>query len=246
MSSGLNGALEVYGRTAEQLAHVKVQVTLAHENGGPDRTVEAQVGNVEDVAGGTLRRATFSVPLTGLEPGAYVARAVVRDGAEEVGSTTRQLDVLAGAAPVVAGPPVDPLNVAHGQLFNRAKGEWVTAAPAVAAHANRGFDLFAKGDFATAAPELQQAFDANQKTAATGFVLGWAWEGAGSQQKAISAWRAAAAADPSLVPVHLAIADAYLRLAQPALAVQALRAGLAATPDSVELKVKLGQIVGSR
>jgi tetratricopeptide (TPR) repeat protein len=142
--------------------------------------------------------------------------------------------------------PVDPRVVAQGALFARARGEWVTADPAVASHANRGLELFTQGNFSGAATELEQAFTAKQANAATAFVLGWAWEGAGDERKAIGAWRAAATADPSLVPAHLALADAYLRLRNPALAAQALRAGLAAQPDSLELKAKLDQIKGTR
>jgi tetratricopeptide (TPR) repeat protein len=134
--------------------------------------------------------------------------------------------------------------VAQGKLFEQARAEWTTAAPDAAAHAKKGLDLFARGEFAPAAAELQQAFDTNQKSAATAFVLGWAWEGAGDSRQAIGAWRGAAAADPSLIPAHLAIADACLRLGQPQLAIQALRSGLAARPDSVELQTKLGQIAG--
>ena len=243
---GLSGALEIYGRTPEQLAHVNVRVSLGPESGSSRETVDASLGDAETVAGGSMRRATFSVPLTGVQPGAYVARAIVRDGSEEVASVTRQLDVMAGSAPPVIAPPADPRNVAHGPLFARAQGEWVTSAPPLAAHANKGFEFFAKGDFASAAAELEQAFDGSPKSAATAFVLGWAWEGAGDERKAIGAWRAAAAADPSMVSAHLALADAYLRLKQPDLAAQALRAGLAAKPDSPELKAKLDQIVRSQ
>ena len=47
-----------------------------------------------------------------------------------------------------------------------------------------------------------------------------------------------------MVPAHLALADAYLRLSEKALAEQAIRAGLAALPDSPELQAKLAQIQG--
>src|SRR5258706_3793939 len=50
--------------------------------------------------------------------------------------------------------------------------------------------------------------------------LGWAFHGAGDDRQAISAWRRAAFVDPTLVSAHLALADAYVRLAQPALATQ--------------------------
>jgi VWFA-related protein len=242
---GLSGLLEIYGRAPEQLARVSVAVSLGPENGAGAQTFDATIDEPESVPGGAVRRARFSVPLAGVAPGAYVARARVRDGQEDVATVTRQLQIVEGAAPPAAAPPpADPRAVAQGAIFARAKGEWVTAAPALAAHATKGFDLFTRGDFAAAAAELEQAFDANPKSAATAFVLGWAWQGAGDARKAIGAWRAAAAADPSLVPAHLAIADAYLQLSKPELAVQALRAGLAARPDSVELKTKLAQIGG--
>ena len=243
-ADGLHGALEVYGRTPEQLAHVNVRVSLQPENGGAAKTVDATLADTESVTGGTMRRAAFALPLTDVAPGAYVARASVTSGSEELATVSRQLDVRAGAAPVAAPAAVDPRNAAQGPIFARAKGEWVTAPSPLAAHATKGFDLFSRGDYASAALELQQAFDSSQKSAATAFVLGWAWEGAGDDRKAIGAWRAAAAADPSLVPAHLALADAYLRLRKPSLAEQALRAGLAALPDSIDLKGKLGQITG--
>jgi VWFA-related protein len=243
-ADGLHGGFEIYGRTAEQLANVAVHVSLEPENGGAAKTIDATLTDTETVSGGTMRHAAFALPLADVPPGAYVARASVADGREELVSVSRQLDVRDGAAPVAAAPAVDPRNAAHGPIFARAKGEWVTAAPPLAQHATKGFDLFSRGDYAAAASELQLAFDTSQKSAATAFVLGWAWEGAGDDRKAIGAWRAAAAADPSLVPAHLALADAYLRLQNPALAVQALRAGLVSLPSSIELKTKLNQITG--
>ena len=243
-ADGLHGGLEVYGRTPEQLANLTVHVSLEPENGGAAKTTDATLSDTEAVSGGTMRRAAFALPLADVPPGAYVARARIADGHDEVLTVSRQVDVREGAAPIAAAPALDPRNAAQGPIFARAKGEWVTAAPVPAAHATKGFDLFARGEYASAASELQQAFDSSQKSAATAFVLGWAWEGAGDDRKAIGAWRAAAAADPSLVPAHLALADAYLRLRNPSLAVQALRAGLVALPNSIELKTKLGQITG--
>ena len=244
---GLSGLIEIYGRTVEQLAAVHVNVALGPESGSEARTFEATLDEPEAVPGGAVRHARFSLPLTGMAPGAYVARAHVQDGHDEVATLTRQLDIVEGAAPPPPPPPAaDPRMVAQGALFKQAKGEWFTATPSLAAHATKGFDLFARGDFAAAAGELEQAFEANQKSAATAFVLGWAWQGAGDTRKAIGAWRAAAATDPSLVPAHLAIADAYLQLSKPDLATQAIRAGLSACPDSVELQTKLDQIAKRR
>jgi hypothetical protein len=42
--------------------------------------------------------------------------------------------------------------------------------------------------------------------------------------------------------VYLALAEAYVRLSQPALAIQALRAGLATLPGSPELLDKLSHL----
>jgi tetratricopeptide (TPR) repeat protein len=244
---GLSGMLEIYGRTPEQLARVRVTVSLGRESGGEAKTFDAAVAEPEGFAGGAVRRARFTLPLSGVAPGAYVAHAQVRDGDEDLATVTRQLEIVDGTAPPVAAALLpDPRAVAQGAIFKRAQGEWVTAEPGLTAHATKGFDLFSRGDFAAAAAELEQAFDASQKSAATAFVLGWAWEGAGDARRAIGVWRAAAVADPSLVPAHLAIADAYMQLGKPELAAQALRAGLVARPDSIELKTKLGQIVGSR
>jgi hypothetical protein len=44
------------------------------------------------------------------------------------------------------------------------------------------------------------------------------------------------------VSAHLALADLYVQLSQPALAVQALRAGLAAMPRSPELLDRLNRL----
>jgi VWFA-related protein len=112
------------------------------------------------------------------------------------------------------------------------------------ASALRGFALFAREDYAGAAAALARAQDAAPKNALTAFFLGWAREGAGDARGAISAWRSAAYLDPSMVSAHLALCDGYLRIAQPALALQALRAGLKMVPESVELQTRLQQVGG--
>ena len=131
-----------------------------------------------------------------------------------------------------------------------ARGRWEEVEAAVAklssddsvqTHALRGFALFVRENYKGAATELGRALDLDQN-ALTAFFLGWAQEGAGDSRAALSAWRSAAHLDPSLVSAHLALADGYLKLSQPALAAQALRAGLAAIPSSIELQTRLQQI----
>lgn len=108
-------------------------------------------------------------------------------------------------------------------------------------HALRGFALFAREDYAAAAAALQQSMGL-EENALTAFFLGWAQDGAGNSRAALSAWRTAAHLNPSLVSAHLALADGYLKVSEPALAVQALRAGLTALPSSIEIQARLQQL----
>ena len=109
----------------------------------------------------------------------------------------------------------------------------------------QGLARFAADDHAGAAAALEAAFAADAdapRQALTAFFLGWAYAYQGDDRQAASAWRRAVFLDPALVPAHLALADTYMRLAQPALAVQVLQAGLAALPDSSELRDRLAQL----
>jgi VWFA-related protein len=110
----------------------------------------------------------------------------------------------------------------------------------------RGLARFVREDFAGAATALKAAFDAEPSDALTAFFLGWACDSSGDSRGALSAWRSAAYLDPTLVSAHLALADGYLRMSERALAVQALRAGLAAIPSSFELQARLNQIEQGR
>jgi len=114
--------------------------------------------------------------------------------------------------------------------------------PVAIAQGLRGLALFVREDYSGASAALDQALAADQKNGLTAFFLGWAREGARDATGALSAWRLAAFLDPSNVSAHLALADGYMRLSQPALAAQALKAGLAAIPSSLELQDKLRQI----
>nr|MBA2302446.1 hypothetical protein [Acidobacteriota bacterium] len=135
-----------------------------------------------------------------------------------------------------------------------AEGRWeevdlallrVTADKTAAASALRGLAMFVREEYAGAARALQTALEADSN-ALSAFFLGWAQDGAGNTRGALSAWRTAAHLDPSLVSAHLALADGYLKLSEPALAIQALRAGLAALPASQELQTRLRQLEQGR
>lgn len=132
------------------------------------------------------------------------------------------------------------------------EGEWPLVAAALPARESaatsvaaglRGLAKVSAGDYEGAAADLRLAFEmGDRKDARAAFILGWAYLGAGASREAIGAWRAAVFLDPAMVPAHLALAEAYMRLSEPALAIQALRAGLLSVPDSPELKSKLLEI----
>jgi predicted Zn-dependent protease len=112
----------------------------------------------------------------------------------------------------------------------------------VAADGTRALDRFGARDYASAVAAFDAVLAADPQNAAAAFLLGWAYHGAGDDRQAISAWRRAAYVDPTLVSAHLALADMYVRLSQPALAIQAIRTGLAALPQSPELLDRLSRL----
>ncbi len=176
----------------------------------------------------------------------------------------------APAIPITETPAASPVEVTRGDLAKRyladiqkraqgtpaadaarrgIEGRWEEVelslrrltTDTAATHALRGFALFAREDYSGAAAALQRSMGL-EENALTAFFLGWAQDGAGDSRAALSAWRSAAHLDPSLVSAHLALADGYLRLSEPALAAQALRAGLTALPTSHELQSRLQQL----
>lgn len=248
-SDGVNGLVETYGRSPEQLHDLVVTASLAHAGSdGAVATVRADVGEPTFMGGSVMRRAMFALPLNGIAPGPYLARVRVMSGNEVVADLSREVEVAAGAAPpaspepVPAPPAISPADMLAGD-FVRSAVAWAHAGGTPAASkAAEGFALFADRKYADAAGTLSQSLKLDGTRAGVAFVLGWAAEMSGDHRTAIGSWRAAAALDPHMVPAHLALADAYLRLGERALAAQALHAGLAALPDSVELQNKLTQV----
>jgi len=234
----------------------------------------ADLADTQPLDTGVIRRAPFVIPLAGIAPGAYVAHAIVRADGEVVGERTRHFEVINGRAPVVATAlPVPAHEIIRGVTARRyldtlARAAIGTAWAEATGHANAqrwelaeaalgptpadqavpqtiaGLARFAREDFAGAAAALDRAFAIDPASALTAFFLGWAREFAGDSRAALNGWRAAAHLDPTLVPAHLALAEGYVRLGEPALAVQALRAGLAALPNSPELLARLERLVG--
>ncbi len=159
---------------------------------------------------------------------------------------------LAALGPV-AGRPADAAALARARendwdgatALLAAAGDGSASEASVGRLALRGLARFAGGDHTGAAEALEAAFTADTdatRRALTAFFLGWAHAHGGNQRQAASAWRRAVFLDPELVPAHLALAEAYVRLSQPALAAQVLRAGLERLPDSPALRERLARL----
>ena len=254
IEDGLSGMVETYGRVSEQLDGLNVIATLCRDGEQqPVTSLKADIDNVVSNGIGVVRRAKFAAPLAAIPPGAYVARVKATIGTETIGEVSREVEVVPGRAPAPAPsiatraantdpPRLIPADILGGDFVRATRQSLRQSMAPPAARATKGFDLFATGDYAAAATELAAYMKIDQTHAAVAFVLGWAREATGAHREAIGAWRAAAAIDPKMVPAHLALADAYLRIGEPALAAQAVHAGLAALPDSPELKAKLAEL----
>lgn len=249
---GLSGLVETYGRSPDQLHDLTVTaaiVPIGVEQ--PVTTVRADLGETLSAGTGVTRRATFAMPLSGVAPGAYQARVKVSAGTETVADLTRELEIVEGTRPLPPGVPAEearprmrPADVLAGDFVRSARTTLRASTDSAARRATQGFDLFARAEYGPAATALAEALRFDQSNAAVAFVLGWAYDETGQARQAIGAWRAAATIDPKMVPAHLALADGYMRMAERALAEQALRAGLAAMPASPELQARLIQIQG--
>ncbi len=143
---------------------------------------------------------------------------------------------------------------ASGQPLQKAfalarAGKWAeveTAVPSGLASAEAralvGMSRFARREYAAAAIEWRACAELGAGDARPAFLQGWALAAGGDDRGALGAWRAAFTADPAFVPAYLAAIEASLRLGQPELALQVARSGLAALPDSVELRNRVQRL----
>jgi predicted Zn-dependent protease len=201
--------------------------------------VAGVAADTRNVDGQVLRDVFFELPLAQVAPGDYVARAEIRSRGELVTTLRRQVRVAEGHAPIATAARANeaPASDAASSAIAMSLVSAAAAAPndPVARQAADGVAALRAARYADAVTALQAAFDANPRNAAVAFVLGWSQRGAGNMTAAVSAFRNAALADPASIPAHLAIADTYLAMNAPALAVQALEAGLAKVPNAIEL-----------
>jgi hypothetical protein len=244
---GLNGVVQVYARTPDQLADARVVFDLLAP--GEESPVLSGLASIESpvaLTSGIARTARLELPLAGVAPGPYVARASVKVGPDTVAEVEREVSVRPGRRPSEADDGHDdvfqPQEIVQGAFAREYVAALTRSASPALAAARRGLDRLAAADYPAAIAGFESAAQADKKNGATSFFLGWAYHGAGDDRQAISAWRRAAYLSPTLVPVHLALADMYVRLSQPGLAIQALHAGLQALPQSPELLERLARL----
>jgi len=270
----LSGLFEIYARSPDELQTVEVGVELLELGATAAVTsTRAALDAVKVGDAGASRGARLSLPLGGVPPGQYLARATVRTGRETAAELLRDVVVVEGVRPEPPPPPpavFDPAVVLEGELARSyiadlrlnapealqnaaslaARQAWDQVEPALsgssadAAAALRGLARFARGEFESALDAWRGTLDAALVDPRAAFLLGWAHAASGDDRSAITAWRLAALRDPTLVPAYLALIDAYLRLDEPALALQVARSGLASVPGSIELRDRVLRLQG--
>lgn len=240
INDGLSGVMDLYDRTSDRLRAAQVTVDLVPI--GDDASMmsgRCDLQDIRSVIGGLAREARIELPLRGVAAGMYIARARVRVGAETIAEVVREVEIRNGQRPSDAdeadGDAFDPREIADGAVARH-------FSIGALAQKTQAIDRLRHRDYPAAIAAFQSVLASEPDNGEAAFLLGWAYHGAGDDRQAITAWRRAAFVAPTLVPAHLALADMFTRLAQPDLAVQALRSGLTAVPQSPELLAYLAHL----
>jgi len=103
----------------------------------------------------------------------------------------------------------------------------------------RGIELLMKGDLNPAANQFGVALRNAPDAPIASFFLGACYASAGRDKEAVSSWERARAAKLDLPVLQLVIADAWLRLGQPADALEPLRLALERQPQDDDIRRNL-------
>lgn len=154
-----------------------------------------------------------------------------------LGATATDATVKAAAGYASAGVWVKVLSA-----LDQPTGRQPTGRRPAAFHALRGLALFAAERYDQAATDLETALSIEPASAPTAFFLGWVYANSAKDPQAITAWRNAIVIDPTTVSAYLALADRYVRMGHPELAIQVLKDGVRLVPASPELRNKLAEV----
>ena len=248
----LTGVFELYGRTAVQLDRLTATAELVPILGGlPPLLSHAELQPVKTESVGVSRAVRVELPLAAIPPGEYLVRATVRDGGGTITELLRDVTVRAGTRTAAALAPVvparfDPLMVLRGEVSRRFLEPIERRTPGSPTDELilRGAAAFEKADYAAAGAAFRAAQDSGAADPALAFLLGWALAAGGDDRAAITVWRSAIVADPTHVPSYLALVEVYSRLGHAELALQVVRSGLRALPNSPELLDRLARLEG--
>ncbi|HKW01100.1 MAG TPA: VWA domain-containing protein, partial [Vicinamibacterales bacterium] len=117
----LDGAVRVYGRSEAQLAGLTASLDLVNlaatdEASRPARTVRGSIGDARGAGQGITRDVSFSIPLSDLAAGDYVAHAVIRADGEVVADLRRQVAIVAGLRPAPSAASPQPRDILQGTV----------------------------------------------------------------------------------------------------------------------------------
>jgi VWFA-related protein len=219
---------------------VRVELPLGGIAPG-EYVVRATVRNGNDVVTELLRDVTV--------------RSGTRPAAAVVSTRFEPLDVLRGdiARRFLEAIRTHATDAALGAAARAAvAGDWPSVDVALRSSTSgssdeavlRGLAAFRRADYRTAVDAFRAAQSAGANEPMLSFILGWAHAASGDDPAAISAWRAAVFGDATLIPPYLALADTYVRLGHAELAVQVVKSGLGALPNSLELRDRLARLEG--
>lgn len=200
------GYTELYSEAAPQLVQATVALEIAGSEDGPPMATTAMRVSAGHVAG--KRTAEASLPLSLLEPGKYVARAVVSSNGRVVGRVTRAF-VLERAAPEArfVVPAFDRAFVltrpAVGFFLDRLSAPDLTPLPAALAPAV-GLARTARFDLALGILEA-----APSDHFAAPFVAGLAYFASGDLQHAVENFGASLHAAPTFFPAAFYLGACY-------------------------------------
>jgi len=124
-SDVLTGVFEVYGRNEAQLDGLRIMTDLIPVGGGSAVvSAPADLQPITSQANGFSRGARLDLPLSGVAPGQYRARATVRKGDETMTELRRDVTVSAGSRPAAAAPSAsaarfEPQDLLKGEVARR-------------------------------------------------------------------------------------------------------------------------------
>lgn len=189
------------------------------------------------IAGGAPTAAGGAAPAAALLP---PPATFDRAEALQPGVVGAFLDVLERAQAAPAAAVTSAIQRARGGAYAGTAREAFEAGDQLAAAFLRGLELFAQGQIDPAARQFDAALRMAPTFAPGAFYLGACYAAAGRDREATTFWQRALGGGVPAPHVHLALGNAWLRLNDPARAIEALKDGLSRWPEAEPVRRSLG------